>query len=104
MLAAKSKGDPAAAHPHVTLAQSRDPVRAKALRVALVTDAKPAEIDQPDRDGCSPFERQRLELDVLGHHGAQLGQPLTEEDQLVELRLLLLCAELRVVEVLHAAR
>ena len=49
------------------------------------------------------FRRERIERHVLAHRLPEVRQPLREPDQLVVLRLLLLCAVLRVVQVLPAA-
>src|SRR6266536_3689034 len=82
VLAVEAEGDPAATDAHVSLAQRRDSERPESPRVALVPDAKPAEVDQPDCDGRGPLEREWLEPHVLGHRGSELGEPLGEPDQL----------------------
>src|SRR3954471_11788713 len=104
VLAAKAEGDSATANADVSLLERGDPEGSELLRVALVADAKPAEVDQADRNRRRPLEGQRLELHVLGHCKAELRQLLGEPDQLVELRLLLLGSKVRVVQVLHPAR
>ena len=85
---------------HVALAQRRDPVRAGLLRVSLRADAEPAGVDQAHRDRRDALPVERLVIQVLGGRSPQLGQTLGEADQPVELRLLLLRAEIGVVEVL----
>ncbi len=72
------------------------------LHVAVVTDPKPAEIDQPHRDSTGPFRRHRLELHVFRHRLAKCGQRVGETHELVELRLFLGGAVILVVEVLAA--
>src|SRR5215210_4222650 len=104
MLRPEAERDAAAAHADMALAERRDPERLVALRVALVADTEPPGVDQPHRNRRRPFEAQRLPLHVLRHRRAKLRKTLGETDELVELRLLLAGAELRVVEVLAAPR
>src|SRR4051794_21928533 len=104
VLAAVLELQPLTADADVRLAQRRDPERARLLRVAVVADAEPALVDQPDGDRGDLLERQAVEFHVVGHREAQGGQLLGEPDQLVVLRLLLPRAVRRVVEVLLAPR
>ena len=102
VLGAEAERDPAPAHAHVALPQRGDPERPEPLRVALVADAEPPEVDQPHRNGSGPFEGERLLVHVLGHGRAQVRQSFREPDQLVELGLLLARPVIGVVQVLHA--
>ena len=104
VLGAETKADSLAVNTHVVLAQGRDPERPKALRVALVADSEPAQVDQPHRQRSGPFRLQRVETHVRRHRGAQIRELLGEAHQLVELRLLLPGAKLGVVEVLQPPR
>src|SRR3954452_8215988 len=103
VLAAKVEGDLLAAGLDMSLAQSRDPIGARLLRVALRADAKPAGIDQAHCDRGDAQTIERVVLHVLCHREAKVGQSFGEADQLVELRLLLLRTKCRVVQVLPAA-
>jgi hypothetical protein len=71
--------------------------------VPVGTDAEPREIDQANRDGAHSQRVERVERHVLSHREAQVGQLLGKPDQLLELRLVLLSAECRVVAVLPAS-
>src|SRR3954469_2292112 len=104
VLAAVAKGDARPTHADMALPQRRDPERARGLGVPLGTDAEPAEVDQPHRDRRDLLLRQAVERHVLGHRLAQRGKALGKTDQLVVLRLLLLRAEISVVEVLLPPR
>src|SRR5262249_46239985 len=83
------KQDPATSVGTVTLAECRDSEAPVPPRVLLRADAKPAEIDETDRDCTHASGRERVELEVLGHLLAQLRQLLGESNQPVEFLLLL---------------
>ena len=103
MLGTKAERDPAAADLDVAFSKSRDSEGLVRLRVAVITDPKPAEIDQPHGDRARPFRRHRLDLHVLRHRLAKCGERVGEAHELGELRRLLGCAVIVVVQVLPAA-
>src|SRR5579884_2650268 len=104
VLAAERDRDPISAHVDVTARDRRDPVGVRLADVALVADAKPALVDEAQRNRRHALTVEHVLVHVLGHRLAERGQSLAEADQLVELRLLLRRAEVRVVEVLPPAR
>jgi hypothetical protein len=63
-------------------------------------DAKPSEVDQPHGNGAHALVPETLLVHVLGHRCAEVRKSLGETNQLVVFRLLLLRAELGVIEVL----
>src|SRR5581483_5863040 len=100
VLAAEGEADAVAADVDVAPRQRGDPVGARLARIALRPDAEPAEVDQPQRDRRDAFAVELVLVEMLRHHGPQLGQLLREADELVVLRLLLGRAVVGVVEVL----
>src|SRR5437868_6569157 len=103
-LARERKPDAVLLHDDVAFEQRRDPVRARRLRVTIVADPEPAEIDETQRDRAYALSVELRPVEVRRRRLAQLGQPLTESDQPVELLVLLLGAVVRVVAVLLSAR
>src|SRR5581483_2833745 len=103
-LAGEAKDDPASLDAYVPLSNGGDPVRPRAARVTVGADAEPAEVHEPDGDRADSLALERVELEVLGDRAPQRGQPLAEEDEPAELRLLLRGAEGGVVQVLPPAR
>ena len=97
----KSNAIRCAADGHVLLAQRRDPERLRFLRILLRADSEPGEIDQARSRSRRRARGRAPRVSMSSRHRlAEIRQPLREPDQLVELRLLLLRAEVRVVEVL----
>src|SRR5436190_1519743 len=78
-----------AAHPDVPLAQRRDPVRPRHARVAIVADAKPAEVDEPQRDRADTvtveLAKRSLASDSGGHlpRGTALDSPPMRDDNVI---------------------
>src|SRR5438105_6691944 len=104
VLRTKAKGNSLATYADVAFRQRREPVRVRSARVSLRSDAKPREVDQPDRGRRHAVGMERIERHVLAHRDTKLGQPLRESNELVVLRLLLTGAKLRVVEILASTR
>src|SRR5204862_4821527 len=95
--------DPAAANLDVTLPHRRDSEGLVGVRIAVVADPKPPEIDQAYRECARPLRRHRLVLHVLRHRFAERRQRVGEPNQLVELRLLLRGPVIVVIAVLPPA-
>src|SRR6185436_19573039 len=83
-------------------ADRREAVRRLRLRALVVADAEEALDDEPNhrREHAPALERRALQ--VGADAAAQRGQRLAELHDAPELRLLLLRAETRVIEVLRA--
>src|SRR6266536_6086510 len=100
MLRAEVERDAVTAHMHVPLPQGRDSEGLRRTRIALGADAEPGAVDQPRRDRRDTLAIESVAIHVFRHRKTKIRQSFRELDQAVELRLLLLCTELGVVEVL----
>src|SRR5579872_4762050 len=99
-LAHELEPDALAAHLNMPLPERGDAERAGRTRMAVAPDAKPAEVDEAKRDRADPVAVELVLVEVVDHRAAQLRQLLAEADEALELRALLLGAEIGVVDVL----
>src|SRR5690242_5730598 len=102
VLRGKGEADAAASHRDVAT-HERGHAVGPVANITLRADAKPAELDQPERDSGDALAIELLLAEMHGHSLAQRRQALSEPDQVVVLGLLLLGPKFGAVEVLLPA-
>src|SRR5579864_904853 len=102
-LADEFEADAMPAHGHVPLPQRRDSEGAGCARVPIASDAKPAEVDEAQRDGAHPVAVELAVVEMLGQRRPQGRQPLAETNEALEFGPVLFRPEIGVIDVLLAA-